>query len=747
MRMAACVGLLMLALVAQAAAPDFEFHAPASAADPKTAVVMRDLAVRLLPVYQEPDPDRYLAELSVVQMVAGEYGAASTSRQSLRDRRRRADLGRPVDRAAIYDLYANAKMLELQRQLPFAEAFADAFHEMAVHLSDQDAYAVTELVRVAPDVYREALQKALDQQRSMDTISQAGAVELLRAYLSFEAYRNFSSLAARLSTEDDAQRYSVENDILIKSSGGVSIAAVVVRPKHPASPLPALLEFTIYDALTYAKECAAHGYVGVVAYTRGVHNPSQKVVPYQYDGEDARAVIDWIAKQPWSDGRVGMYGEGYSGFTAWAAAAHLPRALKAIATASPWAPGIDTPMAGNIFQSSAYRWSLQLTDPKSAQEDDAAWLALNQKWYLSGKRFRDIGRLNRRPNPVFIRWLNHPSYDGFWQKMVPFQEQFAHINIPVLTTSGYYSASEPGALYYFTQHHHYNAHADHTLLIGPYDEGATQYGVTPSLHGYGLDAAALIDLHALRYEWFDHVFKAAATPALLKDRINYEVMGANLWRHAPSIESMSGAALKFYLAAAVTGNNQRLARNKSPKPGFIAQTVSLRDRKDGGWLPPNDLTTRTIVPHNGVQFVSEPFAKSTELSGLFSGHLDFTVNKMDMDLNVMLYERLSSGEYLRLFDPNLELRLSYVSDRVHRSLLKAGERQQLTITSERMTSRKIQAGSRLVMVLSVSKRPDREINYGTGNDVSEESIAEGKVPLKIQWHSDSYIEIPVSSRR
>ena len=74
------------------------------------------------------------------------------------------------------------------------------------------------------------------------------------------------------------------------------------------------------------------------------------------------------------------------------------------------------------------------------------------------------------PNALFIRWLNHPSYDRYWQKMIPYREQFAHINIPVLTTTGYFAASEPGALYYFLQHYRYNPHANHTLLIGPYDD-------------------------------------------------------------------------------------------------------------------------------------------------------------------------------------------------------------------------------------------------------------------------------------
>jgi hypothetical protein len=98
---------------------------------------------------------------------------------------------------------------------------------------------------------------------------------------------------------------------------------------------------------------------------------------------------------------------------------------------------------------------------------------------------------------------------------------------------------------------------------------------------------------------------------------------------------------------------------------------------------------------------------------------------------------------LRLFQPAYEFRASYLRDRAHRHLLKAGERQQLTIRSERLMSRKLQAGSRVVMVLGVNKRSDREINYGSGGDVSEESIEDARVPVKIRWYSNSYIEIPV----
>jgi predicted acyl esterase len=175
----------------------------------------------------------------------------------------------------------------------------------------------------------------------------------------------------------------------------------------------------------------------------------------------------------------------------------------------------------------------------------------------------------------------------------------------------------------------------------------------------------------------------------------------------------------------------------------VHQTVSLTDRSDAGWMPPTELISKSLAVQNGVMFESEPLSKATEISGLLSGRLDLTVNKMDVDLNIILYERLAQGDYVRLFSPTYEFRASYARDRVHRHLLQAGVRQVLAFKSERMTSRQLQAGSRLVMVLAVNKRPDREVNYGTGNDVSEESIADGKIPIKIRWFGDSYIEIPI----
>ena len=123
------------------------------------------------------------------------------------------------------------------------------------------------------------------------------------------------------------------------------------------------------------------------------------------------------------------------------------------------------------------------------------------------------------------------------------------------------------------------------------------------------------------------------------------------------------------------------------------------------------------------------------------GGLDFVVNKRDMDLNIVLYELMPSGEYFQL--SHYLGRASYVRDRSRRHLLVPGKRTRLDISSGRMTSRKLGAGSRLVVVLRIYKQPDAQLNYGTGRDVSDESIADAREPLAIRWYATSYVDVPV----
>lgn len=129
------------------------------------------------------------------------------------------------------------------------------------------------------------------------------------------------------------------------------------------------------------------------------------------------------------------------------------------------------------------------------------------------------------------------------------------------------------------------------------------------------------------------------------------------------------------------------------------------------------------------------------MSGLFSGRLDFITNKKDFDFEIDLYELTPQGEYIQI--PPYWARASYASDVSHRRLLTPGSRTQISFQSIRLASRRMQTGSRVVAVLRIIKASGRQINYGTGKDVSGETIQDAKEPLEVKWYNDSYLELPV----
>jgi uncharacterized protein len=119
----------------------------------------------------------------------------------------------------------------------------------------------------------------------------------------------------------------------------------------------------------------------------------------------------------------------------------------------------------------------------------------------------------------------------------------------------------------------------------------------------------------------DYILRGGKKPELLKDRINYQVMGANEWRHAPSLDKVSNDALTLYLADVKTGNRHQLSGEKPPKPGFLDQEVDFADRKTANNRDsyPNLIVGKKPDLSNGFSFISKPFDEPVEISGTFRG--------------------------------------------------------------------------------------------------------------------------------
>lgn len=549
--------------------------------------------------------------------------------------------------------------------------------------------------------------------------------------------------------EDSKSLYDIQDDVLIKTRDGALISAIVVRKKGITTPQPIILQFTIYVRdrdIKGLKEAADNGYVGVMAYSRGKRLSPDEIFPYEHDGKDAYDVIDWTSKQSWCNGKIGMFGGSYNGFTQWASAKKLHPALKTIVPYVANRPGMGLPMENSVFINPNYEWAFYVTNNKTLDtvvgDDRKRFRTMQDKWWNSGTAYRKIDSIDGTPNKYLQKWLLHPGYDKYWQDMVPYKDEFAQINIPILSIDGYYNDSQISSLYYLREHVKYNKNAEHYLVIGPYGHFGAQKGGDPTINDYKVDPIAIFNTKKLTYEWFNYILKGGPKPAVLKDKINYEVMGANEWRHAPSLEKMSNGFLKLYLTNTKSKDKYLLSDKKPAKSGFLPQEVDFANREiSNNDYYPDPIIRKELDTINGYFFISEPLDKPILVNGAFEGEIKALINKKDMDLGVVLYELMPNGEYFHL--SYFLGRASYAKDITTRNLLVPNKIESIPFTNTRLVSKQLSKGSRLVVVINVNKNAFAQLNYGTGKDVSDETIKDAKEPLKIKWYNDSFVKIPI----
>lgn len=238
------------------------------------------------------------------------------------------------------------------------------------------------------------------------------------------------------------------------------------------------------------------------------------------------------------------------------------------------------------------------------------------------------------------------------------------------------------------------------------------------------------------------MLKDAEKPALIQDKVNYQLMGSNTWKHEPSLGTMNSEYESFYLSRDTTGKYHQLSKQKDDSLTFLTQKVDFTDRTttNNDYYPWPIIKDQLEIP-NGFAFVSKPFEEETELSGVFSGELYVKINKKDFDVGLIFYELMPDG---RVFHLSYHLgRASYAKDMTKRQLLTPNKIESIPFGPTRMVSKQIKKGSRLIVLVNVNKNPYAQINYGTGKDVSKESISDGKEPLFVHWYNDSYINIPI----
>ncbi|KQC01550.1 CocE/NonD family hydrolase [Pedobacter sp. Hv1] len=561
----------------------------------------------------------------------------------------------------------------------------------------------------------------------------------------------FAQQTKATQLKDAISNYDIQDSVSIKTRDGATISAMVVRKKGDVNPKPVILQYTIYVRdkdrdMRAIKESADHGYIGVIAYTRGKRFSPNEIFPYENDGNDAFDVIDWISKQKWCNGSVGMFGGSYNGFTQWAACKTMHPALKTIVPYVANRPGMGLPMENNIFINPNYEWAFYVGNNKYLDtltgNDRQRFRKMQNKWWQTGVAYNRLDSVDGVPNKWFQRWINHPSFDNYWQKMAPYQKDFTQIKIPVLAFDGYYNDSQNSSLYYLRELQKYSPETPAYLIIGPYGHFGTQRGGEAILYDYKVDPVALFDINKITYQWFDYILKNGNKPEMLKDKVNYEVMGANEWRSAASIDKMSNDFLTLYLTTNKSGSFYTANPKKPSSSKYLSQEVDFSERRNSNNdYYPDPIIRKEIDTSNGFLFISEPITAPILINGSFIGQIKASINKKDMDFGITLYEVMPSGEYFHL--SYFIGRASYATDITKRKLLTPNRMETIPFSNTHLISKQLNKGSRLLIAININKNSFSQLNYGTGKEVSTETIDDAKEPLKIKWFNDSFVKIPI----
>ncbi|MCC6180081.1 MAG: CocE/NonD family hydrolase [Chloroflexi bacterium] len=563
-----------------------------------------------------------------------------------------------------------------------------------------------------------------------------------------------------------------ESNVMIPLRDGVRLATDIYRPALNGRPIegkfPTLLERTPYDKqrpniVADAKFFARHGYVVAAQDVRGRHASEGVWYAFAREGPDGYDSVEWLAHQPWSDGKIGTIGLSYSGSDQSALGSLNPPHLAA--------QFVSEGMSSYYHLSLRHMGAMELRflvyaffmarNSKEVQDNPPLRHLLedafkNAAQYLTRLPFRK-GTTPLQHVPAYEEWIydliTRADFDEYWlQPGFNLEAYYGdHADVPIYHLGSWYDS------YARSTTQNYVAMSERKqspmkLIMGSYVHGAASLALSYAGDvDTGIDAP--LDYNALRLRWFDQTLKGLATGILDEPPITIFVMGGGdgrknaegrlnhggYWRTETAWPLERAQDTTFYLHAdgSLTTEppvdappSQYRFDPNDPVPtmgGCISAAPEVLpgggfDQRGRPGLPAHRDTLPFSMRRDVLVFQTELLTEDVEVTGPITVKLWVSTSAVDTDFTAKLIDVYPSSEdYPDGYDLNISdsiLRLRYRDSFSEPTLLIPGEVYAITIVPY-PTSNVFKAGHRIRVDISSSNFPRFDVNPNTGEPLGK----------------------------
>ncbi len=607
----------------------------------------------------------------------------------------------------------------------------------------------------------------------------AGRIYLADVPAQHAAYVREGFESLRITAVDDpllsAPKFTVKEQrgVRVPMRDGVELSTDIYLPDAEGT-FPVILVRTPYKkemAELQAHYYSRRGYAVAVQDCRGRFESKGVWEPFVNEPKDGFDTIEWFAKQPWCNGKVGMIGASYLGWVQWwAASERPPHLVTIIPNVAPPDPFFNIPYEyGVFFLQAGIWWADVLESEATADLSGAAFSKIGEKKYQKLLRSLPVIDVDKsvlgKENPYWRKWIEHPTNDEYWRQ-ASFLDRLGEVRLPVFHQSGWFDGDGIGSkLNYLRMASH--GHPHQKLVLGP-------WGHTPEPHRRVGDRdfgpSAIVDLQREYLRWFDYWLKDVKNGITDEPLVSLFVMGSNRWLRGNKYPLPETRFEKWYLVSNGNANTssgdgrvtRELPQANSPSDRFTydpgdptpAPHIYEEPEDEAGKDAPKeksveDKKKERDAYHNQVTqrrrdilvYVSDPMEEALTFAGPLSATLYAATSAKDTDWFVRLMEVEADGKVFMLAEGKIRAR--FRSSMQNPQLLEPGKVYDYAIDLWQ-TGITIPKGNRLRVEVASASFPlfSRNLNTGGHNETETDYVAAEQAIYHDAEHP-SHIVLPV----